>query len=210
VGGKAKPSITPPPRTRHSGHSYECPDNQPFPVKKVEKTLRIPTIYTHLRIARSAIRMVFRRFRGYARAPRARIDKKVETVNKTSSSTTQEQSILLTAAAPCMLNGMDIDLNFGPAIGSTVFWAVVFVGDGYNASTLQTADGATMYEPEQNVLASGVLHAGGSAITPGSTQHSRVKTKRKLMIGDQIIFVCKRVTAASTDVQGVITQWYKY
>lgn len=75
---------------------------------------------------------------------------------------------------------------------ANLFWAIVIVRDGLSASTIATSDGAAMYEPEQDVLAFGVvstadLDAGaGPAVV---NWEGTTKSMRKLMGGDKLQFI---------------------
>ncbi len=75
------------------------------------------------------------------------------------------------------------------------------------ASTLSVSDGGSLYDPEQEVLAFGVLgvmdnDAGtGPAVMPFSGE---TKTMRKLMGGDRIMFITLGSAASSANIRVVV------
>ena len=134
------------------------------------------------------------------------IDKNLKVITKTGVDATQVATTLITATFPCTVTGIRQSLSFSRTAGAaTCFyhWAIVLVRDGNSANALAVSDAATLYEPEQNVLAfgNGSLVAAGpdAADITGST-----KTMRKLMGSDVLVFVAKGVATNTVDIQGVI------
>ena len=73
-----------------------------------------------------------------------------------------------------------------------VYWALVYVPEGYNPNNLNLTGGASLYEPNQNVMACGVMDfsAGPCRV------YSRLS--RNLNSGDRIVLVVASTNASST------------
>ncbi len=136
---------------------------------------------------------------------RRAIDKKIIFVQKATIDATQETTILITATIPCTITGMRWSIDFfqdGGAGDASVVWAIVINRDGNAANTLAQTDAASVYDPEQNVMAFGtaaVINSLHTVHTEGST-----KTMRKLMIGDVITFLVKGVATNTMGVRGAV------
>jgi len=128
------------------------------------------------------------------------IDKSLIYVAK-SSVTAQVSTDLVTATFPCTITGLRWNIE-NKSASSTAIWAIILVKDGNSANTMAFSDGATMYEPEQNVLAWGVISVGtdngGEPAQIGTT-----KSMRKLMGGDKLVFITAAV-AGTADITGGI------
>lgn len=122
--------------------------------------------------------------------PRARrpMDKLIKAASLTASSAAQTATVLATATYPGTIVGLRWNgkMAFHTNAG-TVPWAIVVVREGASADTLSVADGAAVYQPEQNVLAAGVEYVlnGDPVKFEGDT-----KAMRKLQGGDQLQFIC--------------------
>ena len=126
------------------------------------------------------------------RSARRPIDKSLVIVNKTAVDGTQVATTLLTATFPCTVTGirwsMGAIADAGTAI-SQVRWAIVLVKDGLSASTMASSDGASLYDPEQNVLAFGYAALNDAAQGSAMPFQGETKTMRKLMGGDKLQFI---------------------
>ncbi len=110
----------------------------------------------------------------------------------------QSEKTLTLATFPCTLTGLRWDLSTPlSSTDTTTFhymnWAIVIVKQGNDANDLLTAEQtepAILYEPEQNVLATGMMTPGlaGSSNT-GGTFRGSTKTMRKLQQGDRIVII---------------------
>lgn len=81
-----------------------------------------------------------------------------------------------------------------------LYWALVYVPEGYNPNNLSLTGGSSLYEPNQNVMACGVMDfsAGPCRI------HSRLS--RNLNSGDRIVLVVASTnTTAALNVACVIS-----
>ncbi len=122
--------------------------------------------------------------------PKRPIDKGLVNVIQ-GISTTQDATVLITATFPCTITGLrwEIGLIGGP-LATAVRWAIIIVRDGNIAGTIGASDAGDFYTPEQDVMAFGCVFledtdVGSSAfVVSGST-----KSMRKLMGGDQIMFI---------------------
>lgn len=134
------------------------------------------------------------------------IDKKIISVLKSNVSTTQEETVLLTATFPCTITGLRWSLGQtqdGGTGQNKIDWAIVITRDGVSADTLTSADGDDFYTPEENVL------VFGQGMISGSNQCNHwdgtTKTMRKLMGGDKIAFEVRGNSATNTaQVEGMI------
>ena len=148
------------------------------------------------------------RRRGYS--TRRAIDK--VTVNQFSTiTTTQNNNALYTATTACTFVGARITGSFN-ALSTTAkcAWALVVNRNGIAPSQISLTDGATFYSPEQDILASGMLALGGiptsSIVIPVDLV---VKTKRKLLTGDQISFCTYSDTASGGNIAVIDTVFIK-
>lgn len=135
------------------------------------------------------------------------IDKDLISVSKSPLSTTQLSTVLKTATYPCTITGLRWDLD---AVAITtavdfVTWAIVVVHDGDSANTMSATDGASFYQPEQDVLAFGELLVSGNAQgNPINGAHGNTKTMRKLKAGDQLVFIAVGTVVSGASLGGII------
>jgi len=117
----------------------------------------------------------------------------------------QTKKDLTTANFPCTLTGLRWDLN-SPMIADDTSeahyfnWAIVLVKQGNDANDLLTglqADPAILYEPEQNVLATGFFSPGTQSSQTSGTWRGSTKTMRKLQVGDQVAMIYRLGGATS-------------
>lgn len=128
-------------------------------------------------------------------APQAKrpIDKSLINIAKTLSGTTQAETVLTTATFPCTVTGLRWEINGvnDQVADEIVRWAIILVKDGNSANAIGASDGSTFYEPEQNVLAWGVLGTHAASGPMLSVNAGTTKSMRKLMGGDRILFIVK-------------------
>jgi len=133
------------------------------------------------------------------------IDKKLIAIDKNALSDTQATTDLLQATFPCTITGLRWELSAAQDAGTGVAkldWVMVIVRDGQTVDTIASSDGASVYNPEQDVLVFGsgiVINNTNSIQMSGST-----KTMRKLMGGDKITWVARGVATNTLFVTGII------
>lgn len=146
------------------------------------------------------------------------IDKSIRTIRNATTSAQQNHE-LMTATFPGTVTGLRWRINARSLETSAadslndLLWAIVVVEDGLNPSTiafpaLSTTPG-NLYQPEQNVLAWGVLpitFEAGVTWDIGDT-----KTMRKLKNGDKLFFsyTAANTTDNNATVNGAIQYFYK-
>ncbi len=132
------------------------------------------------------------------------IDKNLVTATKGGVNATQEQTVLFTATFPCTVVGLRWSLSVFQDAGTgnaRGVWAVVVVRDGNSAGTMTTSDAGDFYTPEQDVLSFGHSSVDNNVQTlqfEGTT-----KTMRKLLGGDQLIFICKAQATNTSAFEGI-------
>ncbi len=132
-------------------------------------------------------------------------DKKMIGVALDAISATQQSTVLLTVTFPCTIQGLRWNMAIiqDAGTGNCEFhWAIVVLRDGLTLPVMSVGDGATLYQPEQDVLVYGVgIIDNNTASYPfaGST-----KTMRKLMGGDRLVFIAKGVATNFSRIRGVI------
>lgn len=128
-------------------------------------------------------------------------------------STTQGSTGLVGATFPCTVTGIRWDLSFlgGSAAANDGAWAIIIVRDGLAASTMSLTDGASLYQPEQDVLAFGtfrVADSDGGDGGQGMRVSGSTKSMRKLMGGDAILFITLGAAVAG-NLRGVVQLFCK-
>lgn len=137
------------------------------------------------------------------------MDKKIITIAQTATSAGQDSTNLATATFPGTVVGLrwDFDVRF-ETNGGIVAWAIVVVREGASADTLALADGASLYQPEQNVLAGGLLVMGTDGTYVQKVSGS-TKAMRKLQGGDQLLFISLGSDAPSAGIYGTVQYFIK-
>ncbi len=141
---------------------------------------------------------------------RRNVDKVMTAVNHTGITATQVSSTILVSAFPSTITGIRWDLAFDQTAGtgaSHMNWAIVLVKEGENADTMVRTDDTTFYQPESNCLVYGfqiIRNGTTTGHASGST-----KTMRKVMIGDEILFLFAGSTTNHASVVGVIQLFQK-
>jgi len=141
------------------------------------------------------------------------IDKNIITI-RVDEDAAQQELVLYTATFPATMTGLRWDgalmmTNAGSGSQNEVAWAIVLNQEGLNPDVLSFPSipgGATLYQPEQNVLAFGreaITFETGSYKIQGST-----KTMRKLQGGDQLLFIYRWGTAGVTALLTMDIQFF--
>lgn len=93
-----------------------------------------------------------------------------------------------------------ININVQATNPILVYWALVYVPDGYGANTLSVTNGADLYEPAQFVMAQ------GSFIADTDAQPFRLTSplKRLLNESDQIILLMRSGAAGTIQCAGTV------
>jgi hypothetical protein len=132
------------------------------------------------------------------------IDKQLIAINKTDINA-QTSTVLKTTTFPCTVVGLRWSLATFQSTGTgeaTTHWAVVVVRDGNAASAMSTGDASDFYTPEQDVLTFGVVTHDNNT-TPKVFEGS-TKTMRKMMGGDQLLFIAAGTATNINSMRGVI------
>ncbi len=174
----------------------------PSPTKRIRGNPRFAT--THIINAPMAQRnFVAVRTTGSKRP----VDKLLVNVNHQGTDATQVTTTLTTATFPCTIVGLRWDMTILPSAG-TVFgsyaWAIVILRDGVTVSTMAISDGATLYAPEQDVMAFGRGVSTASALGMLSKYMGSTKTMRKLMGGDKLLFLFLGEATNTSTLEGCI------
>ncbi len=107
---------------------------------------------------------------------------------------TPVQTTLFTAVCPCTVFGLRwthaVRNDESPA-KPLCHWVIALVPDGGTIGTMSITDGDDFYKPEQNVLAYGVVRLAPASSSEGPNVvvlEGSVGTKRKMRVGDSIVF----------------------
>ena len=141
------------------------------------------------------------------------IDKSLIFVEDDALTVGQTVTTLITPPSACTMMGLRWSLASGKDTGtsrnlSNFTWAIVLVRDGNTANSLAISNGASFYQPEQNVLAFGVAPSRSDATTL-NLQEGSTKTMRKLLIGDSVVFIAKGQNTETTNYRGIIQMFCK-
>lgn len=119
----------------------------------------------------------------------------------------QQQFELTSISYPCTIVGLRWDLAFSNGDNSPTdcVWAIVRTGEGNNPNTISRDSQSTTYEPEQNVMAFGVLAAGRDKAV---SNRGDTKAMRKMQAGDKLWLVCKASGSGSTRRIGGVVQFF--
>lgn len=143
-------------------------------------------------------------------APRSRrpMDKIIKTIKVADvSSGAQTSTTLATATYPGTIVGLRWELSFVKTTNSgNVAWAIVLVREGASADTITLTDAAAFYQPEQNVLACGVL---GLDTTDRDIIVGDTKAMRKLQGGDQLLFLTYADVVSCASCSGTVQFFVK-
>ena len=147
------------------------------------------------------------------------VDKKLTVIQKNSVAATQQTTVLIAPTAACTVVGFRWSF-FVNGDGGTegvphdYQWVIVHQRDGSTISTLSTSDASSLYSPEQDVLAFGVGQCrqdSTSVITDSSNQWNGIsRASRRMMVGDQIVFVIDGIATETVRVKGCVQLFCKY
>jgi len=121
------------------------------------------------------------------------IDKVLKVVAHIANAT-PKSTIIAQPTYPATMVGLRWEINVIQSLGTgvcTFSWAIVYLREGETLDALTFADGATLYKPEQNVLVFGTGQISNDKWDKHFSGHT--KTMRKLMVGDEIVFVLQGV-----------------
>lgn len=136
------------------------------------------------------------------------VDKSLINVKKDAVTSTKVTTTLVTATFPCTIVGLRWDLSFIADGGTSITsarWAIVVNRDGQTTTSISDTDGANFYDPEQNVLT-----FGNCFLAPGDGNQNPVrylgdtKTMRKLMGGDELVFIMAGEDTNTSGVRGTV------
>ncbi len=156
----------------------------------------------------SQIRLKRRRTGGFQQAivPRAKrpINKQLVFVDRNAGST-QLTTTLITATFPCTIVGLrwsiaiDQSAGTGTAKGA---WLIARVKESTTVSTMSFSNGASFYEPEEEVMAFERWSIDNNTET--KMFNGDTKTMRKLQSGDQILFLALGVATDTSNIEGIV------
>lgn len=146
------------------------------------------------------------------------IDKALVNLETTNVVAAQQAVVLYAAATfPGTITGLRWSI-VGVRSGGTANtlgrfkWAIAVIPAGTVASTISMASAATMYSPEQNVLAFGVGATWNSNVGNGDDMimfEGSTKAMRKLRAGDALHFLVFGTATERHDVTGTVQFFYK-
>ncbi len=136
------------------------------------------------------------------------VDKLLIVLKKLSVDATQVTTILTTVTFPCTIVGLRWDISASTSAGTgpgEIEWAIVKVTDGDSANTMSFTDGSTLYAPEQAVMTWGVgnMPPFDKSANPINWRGD-TKTMRKMMGGDQLIFIVRGEATNVADIRGAV------
>lgn len=142
--------------------------------------------------------------------PQRPIDKNLKSVIIDTSGG-QDSDNLFTVTYPATVTGLRWSLAGQSTDGmaqSNVYWAVVIVKDGESAKSIAFSAEAAFYQPEQNVLAFGVMALGPSNVSSFQLSEGHTKTMRKLAGGDKLQIIAVSQLGSAT-LKGVVQFFMK-
>ncbi len=123
------------------------------------------------------------------------IDKKIKVVNLNNGTEgTVQTTTLFTATYPCTVAGLRWSHGFRNSEASQPIlfhWVLALIPDGNLFPDFDITDGADFFQPEQNVLAFGVVRTAMENTTNSPNcfvMEGNIKTKRKFKQGDSLVF----------------------
>ena len=155
---------------------------------------------------------------GYS-APRP-IDKKLTVIQKNDVTGTQESTIVLAPTSACTVMGIRWSLFIQGDAGTVgaphdYRWVIVHQRDGQNLTALSSTDAASLYSPEQDVLAFGVGTDNNSGTASSGMQgpfrwEGKTGSMRKLMVGDKIVFVVEGIATETVRCKDCVQVFCKF
>ena len=146
------------------------------------------------------------------RAPKRPIDKTILSVDLLGS-TSQSNLILRTAEVAETFSGGNINLSAVKVAQSSrdsMTLVIVLQRDGNALNSVSLTHGAKTYTPEENVLWSRVFAFPGVSLAEmGYITADRIKTQRKLRVGDKLVLLTKALVVNSINITGNFTGFFK-
>ncbi len=133
------------------------------------------------------------------------VDKALINITKAAIAGSQVSTTLFTATFPCTIVGLrwHITMLQDAGTGATFDnWAIIILRDGQTADTLSTSDGATLYNPEQDVLTFGVMQIDNNTTTVSNV--GETKTMRKMQGGDKLEWIAIGVATNTHTIRGTV------
>lgn len=136
------------------------------------------------------------------------VDKALVAILVTSQTGTQTATVLSTITFPCTIVGLRWNINAITTAGTApaLFnWVIAVVRDGNTPNAIAFSDGATFYEPEQNVMTWGCgIGAPEDTVGKALSWKGDTKTMRKMMGGDTLQFLSVGEGTNTQEVRGVV------
>ena len=143
------------------------------------------------------------------RGPKRPIDKTLVTVAHTANTVQQSTTLYLATTAVTFSGGVvrgSIAI-LPTSLTVTIGWAIVYSRQGFNPNTISITNATDFYDPEQDVICSGIVSASGGASTTEVVSFpivEKIRTMRKMKEGDSIIFLAIASTTNSSAVIRVV------
>ncbi len=135
------------------------------------------------------------------------IDKDLIVVNQTTT-TSVTTTALKTTTFPCTVVGIRWVISTQSLVASTMIlsWAIVITRDGDSVNTPSQSNGASFYQPEQDVLMFGVTHLNSTGVVTDQIKNyeGMTKTMRKLKAGDVLNFITINSDANGASLDAII------
>ena len=149
------------------------------------------------------------------------VDKRIVSILKTGVTNTQQTTTLVTAATACTVFGIRWSFWVQGDAGTEgtqhpYAWAIVRQREGTTLVSLNTGDANTFYTPEQDVLAFGYGTSRSDASTTSGVSPTKTNwndksgSKRKLIIGDKIVFIINGIATETVRCEGSIQLFCKF
>ena len=144
------------------------------------------------------------------------IEKAIKAIIQTVT-TTQSNNTLFTAGNAQTYTGGTLSLSVSSVASvdapAQMFWALVFVPESRQPSTMTITNNADLYLPEQDVLACGPITfwdgASASETTVQWTFSQKLKSMRKMKEGDSLSFLTLSNVASSFVLAATATLFFK-
>ena len=149
-----------------------------------------------------------KRPRVYA-APSRPVDKEVFCIIQDANTAATSATIHVSAVAETFSGGVIRGSFVSGGVSGTMSWALQYIAEGYQATDITPANG-TRWEPEQTILASGIL--GNNSTVAGNINipiMEKIKTQRKMEKGDAILFVTDATANGCANVTVVCSLFFK-
>ena len=128
-------------------------------------------------------------------------------VQQDTVGTVQVSNTIHTSTVAETFSGGNIEISLGPATNTGfIVWALMYVKGGQATPALSVADNSNLV-PESSILATGVYQSVAS--TQPVVKSFRVKTSRKMLGDDQIVFASIGSAAACASIMATITLFFK-